>query len=282
MAIFLIEEAKRPPSKLFSIASYSHVYEYIAMNEREAVEKFHLVFLRHFAPTVSPGTICLKGGVNLRLYHNSPRLSEDMDFDARIVGVGILKKNVDKVLASRPLLSELAAVGITLSEIKPAKQTPTVQRWKLHVIHQEVPVPTRLEFSRRADEPFEECAAEPPSPSLLVGQCVVPFVFNHYTARAAYRQKINALATRAQAQARDVFDLHHLAQFAEAGKEVPPAVVAQAMEQLGLIRFEMFMEQVVPFLPTDLGAHHGTPEAWKAMTNQVGKDLSAALPPSLP
>lgn len=46
------------------------------MNQREAVERFHLVFLRHFAAVVSPGTICLKGGVNLRLYHNSPRLSE--------------------------------------------------------------------------------------------------------------------------------------------------------------------------------------------------------------
>jgi len=84
------------------------------MNQRESVEKFHLVFLRHFAPVVSAGTICLKGGVNLRLYHNIPRLSEDINFDARVVGVNILKKNVNKVLASRPLLTELAAVN-TLS-----------------------------------------------------------------------------------------------------------------------------------------------------------------------
>ncbi len=39
--------------------------------------------------------------MNLRLYHNSPRLSEDIDFDARMVGVDIPKKNVNKVLASR-------------------------------------------------------------------------------------------------------------------------------------------------------------------------------------
>jgi hypothetical protein len=98
------------------------------MDQREAVERFHFVFLRHFAAVISPGTICLKGGVNLRLYHNSPRLSEDIDFDARVVGVDILKKNVNKVLASRPLLTELASVGITLSKIKPAKQTQTAQR----------------------------------------------------------------------------------------------------------------------------------------------------------
>jgi len=65
------------------------------MNQREAVERFHLVFLRHFAKVVSSRTICLKGGVNLRLYRNSPRLSEDIDFDARLVGVDVLKKNVN-------------------------------------------------------------------------------------------------------------------------------------------------------------------------------------------
>ena len=252
------------------------------MNQREAVERFHLVFLRHFATVISPGTICLKGGVNLRLYHNSPRLSEDIDFDARVVGVDILKKNVNKVLASRPLLTELAAVGITLSEIKPAKQTQTAQRWKFHVIYEANPLPTRLEFSRRKDEPFENNVTEPPAPALLAAQQVVPFVFNHYTPPAAYRQKINALATRTQVQARDVFDLHHLSQYAVAGREAPPELVTRAMEQLGLISFAMFKDQVVPFLPTDLAAHYGTPAAWKAMSEKVWNDLSAALPPSAP
>lgn len=252
------------------------------MNQREAVERFHLVFLRHFATVIGPGTICLKGGANLRLYHNSPRLSEDLDFDARVVDVEILKKNVNKVLASRPLLTELAAVGITLSAIKPVKQTPTAQRWKFHVIHEANPWPTRLEFSRRKDEPFENCLTEPPSPALLAGQQVVPFVFNHYTPPAAYRQKINALATRTQVQARDVFDLHHLSRYALAARKAPPELVIRAMEQLGLISFAMFKDQVVPFLPADLAAHYGTPRAWKAMSEQVWNDLSAALPPPRP
>jgi hypothetical protein len=246
------------------------------MNNREAVEKFHLVFLRHFAAKVSPGTVCLKGGVNLRLYHNSARLSEDMDFDARKVGVEILKKNVSKVLAAKPLLTELAAAGIALSEIKPSKQTPTVQRWKFHIIHQETPIATRLEFSRRGDEEFAGCAVEPPAASLLAERRVVPFVFNHYTAEAAYRQKINALATRTQVQARDVFDLNHLSSFAEAVRGVPSGLAARAVEQLGLMTFEMFREQVVPYLPNDLAEHYGTPEAWKTMVDRVGNDLSRA------
>lgn len=250
------------------------------MKQREAIERFHLVFLRHFATVISPGTICLKGGVNLRLYCNSPRLSEDIDFDARVVGVDILKKNVDKVLASRPLLTELAAVGITLGEINPAKQTQTVQRWKFHVIYEASSLPTRLEFSRRKDGPFQDNVTEPPSPALLAAQQVVPFVFTHYTPRAAYRQKINTLAARTQVQARDAFDLHHLSRYAAAGREVPAEMVTRAIEQLGLINFAMFRDQVVPFLPTDLAAHYGTPEAWKAITERVWSDLMAALPPS--
>jgi len=250
------------------------------MNQREAVERFHLVFLRHFAAVISPGTICLKGGLNLRLYHNSPRLSEDIDFDARAVGVDTLKKNVNKVLAGRPLLTELASVGITLSEIKPAKQTQTVQRWKFHVIYEGNPLPTRLEFSRRKDEPFENNVTEPPAAALLAAQQVLPFVFNHYTPPAAYRQKINALAIRTHVQARDVFDLHHLSQYASAGREAPPVLVTQAIEQLGLVSFAMFQDQVVPFLPADLASHYGTQEAWKAMSEKVWHDLVAALPPS--
>ena len=251
------------------------------MEHRWAVEKFHLVFLRHFAATVSPGTICLKGGVNLRLFHNSARLSEDMDFDARKVGVEILKKNVNKVLAAKPLLTELAAAGIALSEINPSKQTSTVQRWKFHIIYQETPIATRLEFSRRGDEEFAACAVEPPSSSILAERRVVPFVFNHYTAESAYRQKINALATRTQVQARDVFDLDHLSPFAAAAIGVPSCLVVRAIEQLGLITFEMFRDQVAPYLPNDLAAHYGTSEAWKAMSGRVGKDLYLAIAPEI-
>ena len=54
------------------------------------------------------------------------------------------------------------------------------------------------------------------------------------------------------------------------------------MEQLGMISFEMFMEQVVPFLPSDLAAYHGTPEGWEKMSAQVRSNLSAVLPPPAP
>ena len=248
------------------------------MNQREAVERFHLTFLRHFSAIVGPGTICLKGGVNLRLYHNSPRLSEDVDFDARVVGVDILKKNVKRVLDGRPLRSELAAVGISLSEIKPSKQTATTQRWKFEVICEVNRSPTRLEFSRRQVGPFEDCATDVPSPTLLGNHQVLPFVFPHYSGPAAYRQKIHALADRSAVQTRDVFDLHHLSRFSSAGRQTPNDVVLRAIAQLDLISFAMFREQVIPYLPTDLGGHYGTPVAWSRMTGTVKANLQTALP----
>lgn len=250
------------------------------MTIREAVEKFHLVFLKHFAPVAGAGTICLKGGVNLRLYHNSPRLSEDIDFDARKVGVEILKKNVNKVLTGRPLLLELAASGMEVIEVKAAKQTATVQRWKVQLVHQAVPVATRLEFSRRVDEEFESCRVEPPSPLILAEHRVVPFVFNHYTAGAAYLQKVHALALRTQVQARDVFDLDHLSALGQSGAEVSPQIAARARDQLALITYEMFREQVVPFLPADLAEYHGTPAAWKALVARVGNALERIAQPA--
>jgi hypothetical protein len=204
-------------------------------------------------------------------------LSEDIDFDARKVGVEILRKNVGKVLAGRPFLTELAAAGIALGEVNAAIQTATVQRWKLQIVFEGMSVPTRLEFSRRNEKPFEQCKTEPPSPALLAAHQVVPFVFNHCCAEAAYAGKLTALAGQTQVQARDIFDLHHLANFAQAGKQVGREVISQALEQLRLVSFAMFNDQVVPYLPADLASHYGTPEAWEKMSGVVGQNLRAAL-----
>jgi len=213
----------------------------------------------------------------LRLFLDSPRLSEDIDFDARKVGVEILKKNVGKVLGGRPFLTELVAAGISLGEVSAAKQTATVQRWKLRIIFDGTPVPTRLEFSRRNEKPFEQCKTEPPSAALLAAHRVVPFVFNHYCGEAAYAGKVAALAGRSEVQARDIFDLHHLARFAAAGGRTEREVIERALGQLGLVSFEMFNDQVVPYLPADLAAHYGTREAWESMSGVVGENLRAAL-----
>jgi hypothetical protein len=248
------------------------------MTTREAVERFHLVFLKHFAKAVSPGTICLKGGVNLRLYHGSPRLSEDMDFDARIVAKETLRKNVSKTLVAQPLVAELSAAGIALGEISALKQTDTSQRWKFEVRYESQRIATRLEFSgRKQEEHFDLHAVEPPAAALLGAYQLAPFLFPHYLPAAAYRQKINALATRRHAQARDVFDLQLLSPHAKAARKVSPALLHQALEQLATISLAMFRDQVTPFLPADLAAYYATAETWNQMKTTVHADLTAAL-----
>jgi predicted nucleotidyltransferase component of viral defense system len=248
------------------------------MTPRAAVERFHLVFLKHFATTLSPGTVCLKGGVNLRLYLGSPRLSEDMDFDARIVAKETLKKNVNKTLAAQPLVSELSAARISLGEISALKQTDTSQRWKFEIVHEDQRIATRLEFSRRKEnESFEEHAIEPPAAAALGNHQMAPFLFPHYCPPAAYRQKIHALAARKHAQARDVFDLQLLSPYAAAAKTLPAELIKRALEQLHAIPLEMFRDQVVPFLPADLAAYYATAETWSRMQEQVRTDLSAGL-----
>jgi hypothetical protein len=135
-----------------------------------------------------------------------------------------------------------------------------------------------LEFSRRqGDQPFDEHAVEVPAAHILGSHLLAPFVFPHYRAPAAYRQKIHALATRRHAQARDVFDMRLLAPFATAARIAPPDLIRRALEQLSSITFAMFQDQVVPFLPPSIAAHYSTPAAWSEMREQVHNDLSLAL-----
>jgi hypothetical protein len=44
-----------------------------------------------------------------------------------------------------------------------------------------------------------------------------------------------------------------------------------------LIPFARFAEQVIPFLPPDLAAYHGTPAGWQAMVGRVRADLAGAV-----
>ena len=80
-----------------------------------------------------------------------------------------------------------------------------------------------------------------------------------------------------EAQARDVFDLHHLSNYSAAARRAPRELLERAMGQLCLISYEMYRDQVVPYLPVDLAAYYGRPEAWKTISERVLEELSAAL-----
>lgn len=80
------------------------------LSPRQAIELFHLVFLRALvAKNEDRALVSLKGGCNLRFYFGSVRYSEDIDFDAVVISKDTLKNKVDRLLRS-PMVSAPQAI----------------------------------------------------------------------------------------------------------------------------------------------------------------------------
>ena len=127
-----------------------------SLTPRASVELFHLAFLRALAAKgEDKSLIALKGGCNLRFYFGSVRYSEHIDFDVVVIRKDTLKKKVDGLLGSPLVTAPLRGKGIELVDISTPKQTETTQRWKagLRVRGIEMPIRTKIEFSRRTGAP---------------------------------------------------------------------------------------------------------------------------------
>src|SRR5260370_1997974 len=178
--------------------------------EREnsrAVEKFHLLFLTQLGTRVDKKLYALKGGCNLRLFFKSIRYSEDIDFDVHTISRQTLKKNVNQMFDSSGCRQILRSAKMEIARLSEPKQTDTTQRWKIHLqIEGPAPkLPTRIEFSRRRFD--TGVLFEPVDPEIVRIHDLRPVLASHYGLEAALAQKIEALTSRAQTQARDVFDL---------------------------------------------------------------------------
>ncbi|HET9863744.1 MAG TPA: nucleotidyl transferase AbiEii/AbiGii toxin family protein [Steroidobacteraceae bacterium] len=239
---------------------------------RQAIEIFHLHFLRAFSARVDKALFVLKGGCNLRFYHRSIRYSEDMDIDIRTMATGTLRSTVEAVLSANSFRLALRAQQLEIAEASAAKQTQTTQRWKIQLRQLESPatIPTKIEFSTRAlDEGHELAAVEP---ELIRRYRLYPVLVQHYGAAAAFAQKVAALALRSETQARDIFDLKLLA---DAGAAATPLRRAQvellprAIENAMSIGFEEFVGQVVAFLEPEHQADFRHRSSWEALQEQV-------------
>ena len=176
----------------------------------ELRELFHLTLLRHLGTRLSGRSYAVKGGICLRFFHRSARLSEDMDLDiVSNVRLETLRNAVDSVIDGRALLASLMPAGITrLSATKP-KQTGTTQRWKISlVLAGGESLPTKVEFSRRKDKIVHSTGV--PDAELLRRYKMPPFAAQFYDAPSIAAQKTVALASPARNALRDFFDLHHL------------------------------------------------------------------------
>ncbi len=248
------------------------------MTPLASVEVFHLIFLNHLGSRVSRNLFALKGGCNLRFFHKSIRFSEDLDLDVHTLARDTLKKQVSSLFDAAPFKQMLQTRGITLLEWSAPKQTDTVQRWKvsLQAPGSDVPIPTKIEFSRRpAAEPAQ---VEPIDSDLIRTYGLYPILCSHYAREIAFRQKVLALMQRAETQARDVFDLEHLLRGSlhpKSPKDCGRQELAKAQENALSMSAEDFRSQVVAYLPPEFQEHYSRPEVWDALVAKVVDALEA-------
>lgn len=250
----------------------------MASRSFELREFFHLTLLRHLGSRLSGRSYAVKGGICLRFFHRSPRLSEDMDIDVvSNVRAETLEKAVDSVIGGGAMLAALMPQGILrLTATKP-KQTGTTQRWKVALtLSGGAGLPTKVEFSRRLDR--IEYSTGVPDPELLRRYKMPPFAAQYYDAASMAAQKISALASPARNALRDLFDLHHLlftlrvdARQAVAG--LPAGVVEQAVEKTRGFDSRDFKEQVLPYLPGELIDLYRDPAVFPRQKDEVEQAL---------
>lgn len=251
-----------------------------AIMERQHVEVFHLLFLAQLGRKMDKRFCTLKGGCNLRFFFRSPRYSEDMDLDVTEIPVHKVEAIVSGILKSKPFEQILLVRGIRIEHINNDKQTETTQRWKLglRLPRAERPAPTKIEFSRRGMD--DDVRFEAVDPLLTAGYELPAIMTNHYLARSALKQKIQALADRRETQARDIFDLDILLNAGGAPENLPEETrgkLRTARDNALLIDFDVFRSQVVAYLPMDDQAAYDE-DVWDAMRLRVCEALEKVTP----
>lgn len=244
----------------------------------ELRELFHLALLRHLGARLSGRSYAVKGGICLRFFHRSPRLSQDMDLDiVSQVRVETLRNAVDSVIHGRALLASLMPAGVSrLAATKP-KQTETTQRWKVSLTMADgESLPTKVEFSRRREKIAH--ATGVPDAELLRHYKMPPFAAQFYDAPSMAAQKIAALAAPARNAPRDLFDLNHLfftvgVKPGDVSERVDPKAVEAAADKASGFTFRDFKEQVLPYLPGEMIDLYRDPAVFARQKEEVERTL---------
>jgi predicted nucleotidyltransferase component of viral defense system len=250
-------------------------------NERQAIEVFHLLFLRAFGARVDKSLFALKGGCDLRFFLKSIRYSEDMDLDIHTMSVSTLRNNVDRVIDAPSFAQTLRAQNIEIVRTSSPKQTETTQRWKLilRLTDSSAAVPTKIEFSRRSPE--AGAVTEAVDAEIIRTYRLYPVIVQHYPPAIAFAQKVLALALRAQIQSRDIFDLKLLLDAGTAKTPLPDNVAAQltkAIDNAREVGYDEFAGQVRAYLEPEYQSHYATRKVWTELQEQVIEALEGLKP----
>ena len=246
------------------------------MTPFEQREAFHLLFFAAFAERFVGRAYALKGGVCLRFYHRSPRLSEDMDMDIGNISAVTLRKGVEGVMGRSSFTSSLGSLGIVRMAWRTAKSTDTAQRWNLSLEMggDAPPILTRLECSRRRSAiPY---VMGVPAPDLLARYGYRPFSGQFYSVNEMVHQKIDALASVRRHALRDLFDLDFL--FAHGGGIVPAEVEGSvrqaAVKKISSMTRPQFTADVLPYLSQESRSSYEVPAEFNQVVQRVQKRLT--------
>lgn len=246
-----------------------------ALSKPEAIERFHLALLLVLPQHVPASNYAVKGGANLRLFLDSVRRSEDIDFNFIGRVNWTLQPRIDAALASPALPSLLASYRLKIASVNPSKTTTTTGRWKFQLTGPGVEFSSKIEFSMR-DEDRPLYALDPVSKTLAAAASMRAAVANHYLPTAAVEQKIAALAFRSETQARDIFDLDFL--FTRYGADAVAAQVSSAELDLAKGRvfevgFDEYRDLVVTYLDPAFVTMYEGKDTWEAMALNVATKL---------
>jgi len=238
---------------------------------QKSVELFHLLFLRQLGEKLESNLYAVKGGCNLRFFFKSLRYSEDLDLDVKTVAKETLRKKVSKILESQNFRQILSMRGIGIDSFTEAKQTDTTQRWKLSLklLDIPMPLPTKIEFSRRGME--EGIKLEFIDSEVIQRHQLYPILTTHYTQEAAFCQKVDALIHRTEVQARDIFDLQWLL---NRGLKIqlPKPLFEKldvAIENALTVDFAEFKARVVAYLMEEYQEYYNSPAVWNEIQAKV-------------
>jgi len=259
----------------------------ISFSPTSTRELVHLLIMQELGEVRRGGGVILKGGVNLRLFFGSPRYSEDMDLDGSIDGSRDIRSRIARLFDDRDFTRRLQTFGIRGLDPGegPNKDTETTFRYKFGVIGAGgVRYPTKVEVSFRAHHASDVVVAESPAKTALESYGLHPFEVRHYALESAVRQKIQALAGRREAQARDVFDLSMLVPAAPAAPLLEFLAQTASTDQLEeaharalTISYDEYRGQVLEFLDEPHRALQSTEAAWDDMRLRVAALIEAIL-----
>lgn len=242
---------------------------------REAV---HLLLLAELAKASGGKGVTVKGGVNLRLFFQSARYSEDIDLDGDRADSRQIREVITEAISEHGLARELRRIGI--SELDPGegvnKDSPTTLRYKFGVVVSSVTYPTKIEVSFRDRYAGDDAIAEVPDEDVTEPYGLAPVRVQHYVREAAIRQKIEALGGRSHVQARDVFDLAvlipdspHLDLLDFLAGGLDPALVELAKARSLEISFEAYKGQVLEFVDEAALSRYGSADVWDEICLRV-------------